>query len=94
MTFANKRIAIVGGGLGGMAFLNSALFAGLSNITLYEQASQFTEVGAGVDITRNANQILDAYGLKEKMLWKSSRNPVSFMVSARVMYICNVSRTG
>jgi 2-polyprenyl-6-methoxyphenol hydroxylase-like FAD-dependent oxidoreductase len=55
MGFGNKRIAVIGGGLGGMAFANAALYAGLENIQLYEQAPEFTEVGAGVNITKNAN---------------------------------------
>lgn len=44
MAFADKRIAVIGGGLGGMAFINSALYAGLENIHLYEAAQEFTEV--------------------------------------------------
>lgn len=79
MGFEEQRIAIIGGGLGGMSFANAALHVGLKNVKLYEQAPQFTEVGAGVNITRNANRILDAYGLKEIMLWKSSRNPPCYM---------------
>jgi salicylate hydroxylase len=71
MGFGNKRIGVIGRGLGGMAFANAALYAGLENIKLYEQAPEFTEVGAGVNITKNANTILDAYGLKDAMRWKS-----------------------
>ncbi|KAJ5579152.1 hypothetical protein N7450_008019 [Penicillium hetheringtonii] len=66
MGFENKRVAIIGGGLGGMSFLNAALYAGLKNVQLYEQAPQFGEVGAGVNITSNANRVLDAFGLKKK----------------------------
>lgn len=79
MGFAEQRIAIIGGGLGGMSFANAALHVGLTNIDLYEAAAEFTEVGAGVNITRNANRILDAYGLKDAMLWKSSREPACYM---------------
>lgn len=79
MGFESKRIAIVGGGLGGMAFCNSALYVGLANVHVYEAASQLTEVGAGVNITRNANRILDSMGVGEDMLWKSSRDPPSYM---------------
>ena len=79
MGFDQAKIAIVGGGLGGMSFANAALHVGLANVDLYEQAAQFTEVGAGVNITRNANRIVDAYGLKDSMLWKSSRNPPCYM---------------
>lgn len=67
------------------SLLNRALIAaemrafGLPNVTLYEQAPEFTEVGASVNITKNANRILDAYGLKKMMTWKSSSNPPCFM---------------
>lgn len=79
MGFDTQRIAIIGGGLGGMSFLNAALYAGLTNLQLYEQAPQFAEVGAGVNITSNANRVLDAYGLRESMLWKSSRQLPCYM---------------
>ncbi|KAH8892674.1 salicylate hydroxylase [Thozetella sp. PMI_491] len=79
MGFANKRIAVVGGGLGGMAFMNSAMHAELRDIHIYEVAPQFTEVGAGVNITRNANKVLDAFGIGPDMLWKSSRDPPCYM---------------
>lgn len=44
MAFKEKRIAVIGGGLGGLSFMNSALYAGLTNIHLYEAAPEFTEV--------------------------------------------------
>ncbi|KGO68501.1 Monooxygenase, FAD-binding [Penicillium italicum] len=79
MGFENKRVAIVGGGLGGMSFLNAAIYVGLNNVQLYEQATQFSEVGAGVNITSNANRILDTFGLQESMMRKSSRKLPSYM---------------
>ncbi|KUI66626.1 Salicylate hydroxylase [Cytospora mali] len=79
MGLENKRIAVVGGGLGGMAFMSSALYAQLADVHLYEAAPQLIEVGAGVNITRNANRVLDAMGVGEDMLRKSSRNPPSYM---------------
>ncbi|CAL5873842.1 uncharacterized protein PFLUO_LOCUS8125 [Penicillium psychrofluorescens] len=79
MGFEDKRIAIVGGGLGGMSFLNAALYAGLKNVQLYEQAPQFAEVGAGVNITSNANRVLDAFGLKESMTRRSSHKLPCYM---------------
>lgn len=79
MGFEDQRIAIIGGGLGGMSFINAALFAGLKNVQLYEQAPQFAEVGAGVNITSNANRVLDAYGLKESMTRRASRKLPCYM---------------
>ncbi|KAJ5353695.1 hypothetical protein N7541_006259 [Penicillium brevicompactum] len=72
MGFQDKRVVVVGGGLGGMAFMNAALYAGVKNIQCYEQAHQFGEVGAGVDITANANRILDAFGLQDSLVSRSS----------------------
>ena len=66
MAFADSKIAVIGGGLGGMAFMNSAVYAGLKNVHLYEAAPEFTEVGAGVTLTKNANHILDAFGLTRR----------------------------
>ncbi|KAL1633873.1 hypothetical protein SLS58_010929 [Diplodia intermedia] len=79
MAFSGKRIAVIGGGLGGMAFMNSALHAGLQDVHLYEAAADFTEVGAGVNISRNANLVLDRLGLREDMLRRSSRDPPVYM---------------
>lgn len=79
MGLSDKRIAVIGGGLGGMAFMNSAIHAGLPNVHIYEAAPQFTEVGAGVNITRNANRVLDAFGIGPDMLWKSSHDPPCYM---------------
>ena len=79
--FANRKIAVIGGGLGGMAFMNSAIHAGLQrqNLHLYEAAPEFTEVGAGISITKNGNRILDTFGLGDDMLWKSAPNPPCYM---------------
>ncbi|KFA45846.1 hypothetical protein S40293_09473 [Stachybotrys chartarum IBT 40293] len=79
MSLSQKRIAVVGGGLGGMAFMNSAKHANLPNVHMYEAAPQFTEVGAGVNITRNANRVLDAFGVGPDILWMSSRDPPCYM---------------
>ena len=59
--------------------MNSAIHAQLKHVHLYEAASEFREVGAGVNITRNGNRVLDAFGVKEDMLWKSSRDPPLYM---------------
>jgi len=58
----NLRIAIIGGGLGGLA---AALFlrqAGL-DATVYEQAPELREVGAGVVVSPNMVRMLGKLGL-------------------------------
>ena len=60
------RIAIVGGGLGGLA---AALFlhkAGLE-ATVYEQAAELREVGAGIVVAPNMVRLLRDLGLADKL---------------------------
>jgi salicylate hydroxylase len=60
------RIAIVGGGLGGLA---TALFlrqAGL-DATVYEQAPDLREVGAGIVVSPNMVRALDRLGLASRL---------------------------
>jgi salicylate hydroxylase len=62
----NTRIAIVGGGLGGLA---AALFlrdAGL-DATVYEQALQLREVGAGIVVSPNMVRPLRRLGLAHQL---------------------------
>jgi salicylate hydroxylase len=66
------RIAVIGGGLGG-------LFVALSihhhcaspdlQIDVYEQAAQYKEIGAGVAIGPNAARLIEKLGLLEET-WK------------------------
>src|SRR5262249_29526127 len=65
-TSMTLRIAIVGGGLGGLA---AALFlrkAGL-DATVYEQDAELREVGAGIVVSPNMVRPLRALGLAHKL---------------------------
>ena len=53
-------IGIVGAGIGGLVTALACHHAGLTNITLYEQAAEPTAAGAGVQLTPNATRILRA----------------------------------
>jgi salicylate hydroxylase len=60
------RVAIVGGGLGGLcaaAFLHRA---GVQ-VTVFEQAPELTYVGAGINMGPNAGRVLHHLGLTEAM---------------------------
>ncbi len=63
---AGRDIAIIGGGIGG---LTAALaFARVdANVTVYEQASALTEVGAGLQITPNGARALASLDLAGAM---------------------------
>jgi salicylate hydroxylase len=56
------EIAIIGGGIGGLAAAAFLRRAGLA-ATVYEQASQLSEVGAGLIVAPNAARLLRALGV-------------------------------
>jgi salicylate hydroxylase len=59
-------IAIVGGGIGGLAAALSLLRAGF-DVQVYEQASALGEVGAGVQVSPNASRVLHGLGLADAL---------------------------
>jgi salicylate hydroxylase len=61
-TQAIPQIAILGGGIGGLATAAFLHRAGLP-CTVYEQAAQLTEIGAGVVVAPNAARLLRRLGL-------------------------------
>lgn len=70
MSKANPEIAVVGAGLGGCtaaALLQKQGF----NVTLYEQAPQFSRVGAAIHLGPNLVKVLRVMGLEDQFL-KSS----------------------
>lgn len=65
MANTSSRIAIIGGGMGGLtAAIALERVAGI-DATVFEQADQLGEVGAGVTIAPNASRILDSLGILE-----------------------------
>ena len=56
------RVAIVGGGIGGLAAANALVRRGI-DVTVFEQASALGEVGAGVFIYPNSLRQLERMGL-------------------------------
>lgn len=56
------RIAIVGGGIGGLAAALGLLRTG-HDVQVFEQAEALREVGAGIQISPNASRILHRWGL-------------------------------
>lgn len=60
------RVLICGGGIGGMAAALSLLRKGV-DVDIYEQAPEFREVGAGIQISPNGNRALDYLGVFENL---------------------------
>ncbi len=57
------RIAVVGGGIGGLAAAAALIERGF-DVTIFEQAKTLGEIGAGVQMTPNAAKVLRALGLQ------------------------------
>ncbi len=66
------RVAVVGGGIGGVAATLALLRRGL-DVHLYEQAPALTEVGAGVAIQPNGARMLRALGLGDGIVRHGAR---------------------
>ena len=64
MSENNKKIAVVGAGIGGLCAALSLLRQGI-DVEVYEQAPELQELGAGVQISSNGTRVLYALGLGE-----------------------------
>src|SRR5262245_15317739 len=60
------RIAVIGGGIGGLAAALALLQRGV-DVNVYEQSAELREVGAGISISSNGTRVLDALGLGEAL---------------------------
>jgi salicylate hydroxylase len=72
----DTRIAIVGGGIGGLTAAIGLLQAGF-DVQVYEQTRLLSEVGAGINIGPNASRLLIRLGLGEecaKVAFRSSHH--------------------
>jgi 6-hydroxynicotinate 3-monooxygenase len=63
-------IAIIGAGMGGLASAAALRRVGVE-VTVYEQATQFTRLGAGIQIGCNAMKVLRELGLEAKLRQQS-----------------------
>jgi salicylate hydroxylase len=66
------QVAIVGGGIGGLAAANALLRRGIG-VRVYEQAAALTEVGAGVALQPNGVRMLRRLGFGEGLLRLGAR---------------------
>ncbi len=66
MVSNNIHVAIVGGGIGGLAAANALFHRGIS-VAVYEQSSALREVGAGVFIYPNSLRQLERIGLGDAL---------------------------
>jgi 2-polyprenyl-6-methoxyphenol hydroxylase-like FAD-dependent oxidoreductase len=76
----HPHIAIIGGGIGGIAAAVALHQAGI-DATVYERAPRLHEVGAGMMLWPNASRVLRDLGLLEKVVARSGPN-THFLVRA------------
>jgi salicylate hydroxylase len=62
------RVAIAGGGLGGLSAALFLLRAGVLNVRVFEQQSELAEIGAGIQIAPNALRLLQRLGVGDALL--------------------------
>jgi len=67
-----RKIAIVGAGIGGLTAACCLLKAG-HEVELFEQASELSEIGAGIQLSANAMHVLNDLGLGEAIAGVSVR---------------------
>lgn len=60
-------VIVVGGGIGGLATALAVNDTG-KTVAVFEQAPEFGEVGAGLQLAPNALEVLDRLGVKEEVL--------------------------
>ena len=67
-----RSVAVVGGGIGGLAAALAFARTG-AQVTVFEQAPELREFGAGLQITPNGGVVLEALGLEAAAAAKSVR---------------------
>ncbi len=77
MGIKDCSIAIVGGGMGGLATAATLGQLGV-NVTIYEQAEAFTRIGAGIQMMPNSMKVLRRIGIEDRLL-RTSFKPFSHL---------------
>src|SRR5579864_2780610 len=77
----SSPILISGGGIGGLATAYALARQGLA-VRLFEQAPEFREVGAGIQLGPNIFRVLEKIGLKDAVLADAHRPPAQEMRDA------------
>src|SRR5438477_10842072 len=59
-------VAVVGAGMGGLTVAATLRRIGV-DVTIYEQAHQFTRIGAGIQMMPNSMKVLRGIGIEERL---------------------------
>src|SRR6187397_3070021 len=77
MSKTKLSIAVVGAGMGGLAVAATLRRVGI-DVQVYEQASRFARIGAGIQMMPNSMKVLRGIGIEER-LRQSSFAPYSHL---------------
>ena len=72
------RVAIIGGGIGGLTAANALSRAGIE-VAVYEAAAELREIGAGVALQPNAMNVLRAIGVEDDVRKVAGRSQWQLM---------------
>jgi len=72
------RVAIIGGGIGGLTAANALSRAGIE-VAVYEAAAELKEIGAGVALHPNAMKVLRAIGVEDSVREVAGQAPWQVM---------------
>ena len=64
---ARLKVAIVGGGIGGMSLALSLVAAGIDDVDVYESAPRVRELGVGINVLSHAIRELTELGLLDHL---------------------------
>lgn len=70
MDLGHLKVAVIGGGIGGLAAACALVQRG-AHVTVLEQAPEITEVGAGIQVSPNGFAVLRALGLGDRLAERS-----------------------
>ena len=71
------RIAVVGAGMGGLAFA-AAMRGSDHEVTLYEQAPEIGELGAGISLWANGTRLFEEMGIAQLMAGRSCETEAAY----------------
>jgi 2-polyprenyl-6-methoxyphenol hydroxylase-like FAD-dependent oxidoreductase len=74
MTARPLSIAVIGGGIGGLAAVTLLARSG-HRVRVFEQAARFARVGAGIQMTPNAMKVLRGLGLEARLREVAFQSP-------------------
>ena len=66
MSWQGQKVTIMGAGIGGLALAAALRMRGI-DAEIYEQATAFARVGAGIQMSPNAMRVLRGFGLEEQI---------------------------